>query len=139
VSALASSDGGLPPATPGFHYDDEDPELVAADMVDYPQRGGVIPEWGTANVPPCAATMTSPGVVAPEAAVVLVPVFVGIGERDVVPDPWSEPAAYPRSHDITVFVCPRMSHMHNFASTREQMWSRLHAWGNTVAHQTCVI
>ena len=139
VSALASPDGGLPPATQGFHYDDVDPEIVAADMIDYPQRRGVIPEWGTANVPPCAATMTSPGVVAPEAAVISVPVFIGVGERDVVPDPWSEPAAYPRSRDVTVFVCPKMAHMHNFAGTREQMWTRLHSWGEAVARQTCVV
>jgi hypothetical protein len=26
-----------------------------------------------------------------------------------------------------------MSHMHNFASTREQFWDRLHTWGEGVA------
>ena len=63
------------------------------------------------------------------------PVLVAVGERDVVPDPRAEPQAYTNSADITVFVCPRMSHMHNFASTREQFWSRLHGWGEGVAQR----
>ena len=33
-------------------------------------------------------------VVAEEAAAVDVPVFIGVGERDVCPDPWAEPASY---------------------------------------------
>ena len=59
--------------------------------------------------------------------------LVAVGERDVVPDPRAEPQAYAQSPDITVFMCPRMSHMHNFASTREQFWARLHSWGESVA------
>jgi hypothetical protein len=30
-------------------------------------------------------------------------------------------------------VCPRMGHMHNFASTRELFWRRIDAWGRWVA------
>jgi len=65
-------------------------------------------------------------------------VLVAVGERDVVPDPWMEPKAYKRSADITVFVCPTMAHMHNFASTRERFWTRLHSWGEAVAAQRAV-
>jgi pimeloyl-ACP methyl ester carboxylesterase len=126
-------ESGLPGTTPGFHYDDVPRDIVEADMRDYPTRGGTVPAWGSATIPPCAATMLSPGVVAPEAAVVSVPVFVGVGERDVVPDPRAEARAYARSRDVTMSVCPRMSHMHNFASTRERFWNRIHSWGNGVA------
>jgi len=49
-----------------------------------------------------------------------------------------EPKAYKRSADITVFVCPTMAHMHNFASTRERFWTRLHSWGEAVAAQRAV-
>ncbi|MEX1008695.1 MAG: hypothetical protein WD271_12740 [Acidimicrobiia bacterium] len=125
---------GLPITTWGFHYDDEPPDMVAEDMRDYPTRGGRVPVWGSATMPPCAVQMLEPGCVATEAAAIRVPVFVGVGERDVCPDPHSEPRAYEQSPDITVFVCPRMSHMHNFASTREQFWARLHAWGEGIAH-----
>ncbi len=126
-------DSGLPGTTPGFHYDDVPRDVVDADMRDYPARGGKLPAWASATMPPCAISMLSPGVVAPEAAVITVPVFVGVGERDVVPDPRAEPGAYPRSPDVTVSVCPRMAHMHNMASTRERLWQRLHSWGNGVA------
>jgi pimeloyl-ACP methyl ester carboxylesterase len=123
---------GLPAATWVFHYDDEPADVVAQDMTGYPLRERP-PVWGSATVPPCAAQMLDEGVVAREAAAITVPVFVGVGERDVCPDPRAEPTAYASSPDITVFVCPLMSHMHNFASTRELFWTRLHAWGETVA------
>lgn len=123
----------MPSTAAGFHFDDEPRDIVAADMVDYPTRRGELPVWGTATIPPSAMTMMSPGAVAPEAATITVPVFVGVGERDVCPDPMSEPKAYEQATDVTVFVCPRMSHMHNFASTRELLWARLHAWGDGVA------
>jgi pimeloyl-ACP methyl ester carboxylesterase len=129
---LAPADDGLPGTTPGFHYDDEPADLVAADMIEFPTRRGQMPEWGTPTIPPCAMSMLSPGAVAPEAASITAPVFVGAGERDVCPDPWSEPQAYKAATDVTVYICPRMSHMHNFASTREMFWARLYGWAETL-------
>ncbi len=123
---------GLPITTWGFHYDDEPADIVAEDMRGYPLREH-LPEWGSATMPPSAVQMLEPGCVASEAAAITVPVFVGVGERDVCPDPRAEPQAYARSPDITVFVCPRMSHMHNFAQHAEQFWARLHTWGDGVA------
>jgi pimeloyl-ACP methyl ester carboxylesterase len=124
---------GLPEIAAGFHYDDVPRAIVEADLVGFPFRRGVMPEWGTAKTPLCAISLLSPGVVAPEAAVIDIPVLVGVGERDVVPDPHEEPRAYRRSPDVTVHICPRMAHMHNFASTREAFWQRLHAWGDGIA------
>ena len=95
-----------------------------------------LPPWRSATAPACAANMLDPGTVAAEAAAVSVPVFVGAGERDVVPDPWIEPKAYRSANDVSLFVCPRMAHMHNFASTRERLWARLHAWGETIADES---
>ena len=132
---FALRDDGLPIVTWCFHYDDVPADIVAEDMRDYPTRGGAVPVWGSATIPPCATQMLDPGCVTAEAAAITTPVFVGVGERDVCPDPRAEPQAYTNSGDITVFVCPRMSHMHNFASTREQFWSRLHGWGEGVAQR----
>jgi hypothetical protein len=129
---FALDESGLPGAAPGFHYDDVPRDIVAADMGGFPVRAAA-PPWGTPTAPPCAISMLSPGVVGPEAAVITVPVFVGVGERDVVPDPRAEPRAYARSSDVTVSINPRMSHMHNFASTRERFWQRIHSWGTGVA------
>src|SRR3546814_10893950 len=77
--------------------------------------------------------MVAPGAVALEAAAITVPVLVAVGERDVVPDPWMEPKAFKSAHDVSVFVCPRMGHMHNFATTRSLFWQRIHSWGAGVA------
>ncbi len=132
ADAFAPRDDGLPIVTWGFHYDDEPADLVDEDMRGYPMRARM-PAWGSATMPPSAIEMIEPGCVSEEAAAITVPVLVAVGERDVVPDPRAEPQAYAHSPDITVFVSPRMSHMHNFASTREQFWARMHAWGEGVA------
>jgi len=130
---MHSSAGELPATTAGFHFDDEPPDVVAADMIGFPTRRGQLPPWASATIPPCAVTMMSPGAVAGEAAANTAPVIVGIGERDVCPEPLAEPRAYERATDVTVFVCPRMSHMHNFAGSRERMWRRLAMWGDGLA------
>lgn len=115
-----------------FHYDDLPPELVAIDL-NAKNADGSLPYWRSATTPPCAIQMVSPGTVAPEAAVISVPVLVVAGERDVLPNPMREPSAFQSANDVSVFVCPKMGHMHNFASTRHLLWSRLHHWGSAVA------
>ncbi|HEX5588451.1 MAG TPA: alpha/beta hydrolase [Acidimicrobiia bacterium] len=116
-----------------FHYDDVPADIVAADLGAGVDPAVALPEWRSATTPACAILMITPGTVASEAAAITVPVLVAVGERDVVPDPWMEPKAFPSSNDITVFVCPRMAHMHNFAGTREQFWRRIQSWGDGVA------
>jgi pimeloyl-ACP methyl ester carboxylesterase len=115
-----------------FHYDDVPDDIVARDLAAGLDESP-LPEWRSATTPACALFMVAPGTVATEAASIRVPVLVATGERDVVPDPWLEPKFYESTNDITVFVCPRMGHMHNFASTRERLWARIHAWGTGVA------
>ena len=86
-----------------FHFDDEPAEVVARDM-NSPIDD--LPPWRSATVPLCAGYGTSPGMVAGEAAAIAVPVLIGVGERDVVPEPHREPAAYKSATDITLVVCP---------------------------------
>jgi hypothetical protein len=117
-----------------FHWEDVPPDILRADIGGgYPLRRAPVPPFGSATIPPCAVTMMSPGAVAAEAAAVRVPVFVGVGERDVCPDPRAEPRAYANSTDVTVYVVPRMAHMHNFAGTRELLWARLEHWARGIA------
>jgi pimeloyl-ACP methyl ester carboxylesterase len=117
-----------------FFWEDVPSDLVEQDLAGYPLRGGAgAPPWGSPP-PPCAIAMLSPGVVSAEAARVDVPVLVGAGERDTVPEPDSEASAYPTA-DVSVFVAPRMAHMHNFASTREVLWRHTHSWGEAIAAQ----
>jgi alpha-beta hydrolase superfamily lysophospholipase len=134
MAAPPAPAGDEHPFTWAFHHDDEPADVVAQDMAAMAFDGAApLPPWRSTTFPACAVAMTSPGTVAAEAAAVTVPVFVGVGERDVVPDPWMEPKAYKSATDVSLFVCPRMAHMHNFAPTRERLWARLHAWGEGVA------
>jgi pimeloyl-ACP methyl ester carboxylesterase len=120
-----------------FHWPDEDPELLRADLDAYDPafgrvRGDGTCRWGSATTPGCAFTMVQPGTVAPEAMRIDVPVLSASGERDVVPDAWAEPTAYRSSRDVTVAVFPQMAHMHNFANTRQLLWKRLAGWVATI-------
>lgn len=121
-----------------FHYDDEPAEIVALDMAASAGKADPLPPWRSATTPPCGVYMVAPGAVALEAAAIRVPVLVAVGERDVVPDPWAEPKAYKSASDVTVHVCPRMGHMHNFAHTRHAFWQRVHSWGEGVAAMRAV-
>ena len=132
-SVIDSAEAGEHPFAWAFHYDDVPRDIVAADL----RTGDVtdsatLPPWSSASVPPCAMYMVAPGAVALEAATITVPVLVAVGERDVVPDPWMEPKAFKSATDISLFVCPRMGHMHNFAGTRREFWHRIHTWGTGV-------
>jgi alpha-beta hydrolase superfamily lysophospholipase len=126
--------GGEHPFAWSFHYDDVPRDVVAVDMAaSAAPDTEPLPPWRSRTTPPCGMYMVAPGTVATEAAAITVPVLSASGERDVVPDPWMEPKAFKSSNDVTVFVCPRMGHMHNFASTRYVFWQRIHSWGEGVA------
>jgi pimeloyl-ACP methyl ester carboxylesterase len=108
-------------------------EDVPADIVEQDTRGGypirtASPPYGSLTLPLCVVAMLSPGYIKAEAADLDIPVFIGVGDRDVAPDPRQEPAAYESATDITLFVCERMAHMHNFATTREKLWDRVADW-----------
>jgi hypothetical protein len=120
-----------------FHWDDEDPALVEADLESYVPytglvRGDQTTPWGSAGIPPCAITMMTPGSVRDEAGAIEAPVFVGSGARDTVPDPWAEPGAYRSSSFVAVSVTSRMAHMHNFAQTRAELWIRLSGFAHSL-------
>jgi pimeloyl-ACP methyl ester carboxylesterase len=117
-----------------FHWEDVPKDILHADMEGgYPLRRAPAPPFGSLTIPPCAVTMMSPGVIAREATAIRVPVLVGVGERDTCPNPLAEPAAYPNSADVAVYIIPRMAHMHNFASTRAQLWQLLEAWARRLS------
>ncbi len=119
-----------------FHWEDVAPDILEADMSGgYPIRR-TAPPFGSLTIPNCVVAMMSPGFVATEAAAVDVPIFLGFGERDTSQDVHREAAAFPNARDISLFVVPRMAHMHNFASTRRLLWDRLSEWSGMVANAT---
>jgi pimeloyl-ACP methyl ester carboxylesterase len=120
-----------------FHWDDEEPALVEPDLASYKPysgvaRGDATTPWGSDGVPASAITMMTPGAVAAEAAAIDVPVLVGCGERDVVPDPASEASAYPNATDVRILVVPAMAHMHNFSRNRAVLWEGIGEWARSI-------
>jgi pimeloyl-ACP methyl ester carboxylesterase len=116
-----------------FFCSDVPLDIVEADTCGgYPLREHA-PVFGSATLPNCAVTLMLPGAVATEAAALRCPVFIGLGDRDTAPDPRLEPSAYSRATDITMFICKQMAHMHNFASTRQDLWDRLVGWCRSLA------
>ena len=136
VLALRAGNGLDHPARRTFHHPDVPEPIVVADLTKLP-TGGSAARWSTRYLPggPAVAAHNplARGIVAEDAAAITVPVFVGTGEIDVVPDLRAEAAAYPGSSDLTLVEFARMAHMHNFASTRQRLWRRLEAWAGTVA------
>ena len=126
-----------------FHYDDVPQEVVEQDLAHYEAivtrgrhgaSGAEAAPWNSFTTPHEATRFTlTPGVVAPEAAAVTVPVLAAMGERDLVVDPLGEARAYRSAPSFDLFVCPRMGHMHNFASTRALFWERIHHFGEWCA------
>ena len=123
----------------GFHYDDVPAEVVEQDLAHYEDivagrsprtEGREAAPWMSFTTPHEATRFTlTPGIVAPEAAAVTVPVLSAMGERDLVVDPAGEARAFRSAFSFDLFVCPRMGHMHNFAGTRALLWERLHRFG----------
>jgi len=125
-----------------FHYDDVPADVVEQDLAHYeaivtrrqPPEGDNFGSWYSYTTPHDAARLTlTPRIIAPEAAAVTVPVLSAMGERDMVVDPLGESRAFLSAPSFDLFVCPRMGHMHNFASTRTLFWERIHRFGEWCA------
>lgn len=113
-----------------FHWHEEPPEVVAADMDPVH-----LAPWRSATVPACAAELMEPFAVARQAAAVRVPVLLVYGEQDVTVEPLADLAVFRSAPDLGLLLVPRSSHMHNFAPTRHLVWARLHAFAEQAVEQ----
>ena len=131
--AVANTGALLPDFHYPFHWDDEPEEIRRADMEGgYPIRR-TSPPFGSLTIPRCAVAMNSPSFYTPEVSHINVPVLMAFGERDVSPDMRREATAFFNSNDISIFIVPRMAHMHNFAETRHVLWQRVADWAEVQA------
>lgn len=80
---------------------------------------------------PAFASML-PGNVAAEAARIDVPVFLGLGERDMAGPPHEIPAAFPASQEVSLCVLPEAGHAHFLFASRTRLFARLAQWANTM-------
>jgi hypothetical protein len=76
-----------------------------------------------------------PGSFGPALAAIDVPVFLGLGSRDLTDATHEIPGQFPASRDVTLFVLPGAGHNHNVAANRERLWDRLALWVRAVARR----
>jgi pimeloyl-ACP methyl ester carboxylesterase len=116
-------------------------ELPAAARAGAIFNGGAVPAalaamravaCEVASVP--ALFSMIPGCAAPWAARVRVPVFLGIGERDITGPPHEIPASFPGSPDITLYIQPGASHSHFAFPTCHALFERS---GTFIEKLTC--
>ncbi|MDE0271108.1 MAG: hypothetical protein OXH92_01090 [Bryobacterales bacterium] len=113
---------------------------VPQAIIDEDTKGGypvrqTTPVYGSLTIPPCALNFIAPGFLASKAAKISVPVFIGYGDTDVLAEPDHEPAAYRSAASVEAAKFATMGHMHNFASTRQQLWDKLVAWMQELASE----
>jgi len=77
-------------------------------------------------IPRSAATAT---------AAIDVPVFLGVGDKDIAARPHELPAEFPASRDITLFVLEDSGHNHNVEPNRVQLWDRILGWSDELAER----
>jgi alpha-beta hydrolase superfamily lysophospholipase len=71
-----------------------------------------------------------PGCSAPWAARVGVPIFLGIGERDITGPPHEVSASFPASPDVTLYVQPGAGHSHFAFPSCELLFERIAGWAS---------
>jgi pimeloyl-ACP methyl ester carboxylesterase len=85
-----------------------------------------------ALLPMCAFLSMIPGNVLPEARQIASPVFLGVGEFDMVGPTHEVPASFTASRDVTLHVIPDTGHSHFLFPSRIELFDRLAAWARTV-------
>ena len=74
-----------------------------------------------------------PGNVAHEAASIDVPVFLGMGDRDIVGPPEQAPNAFPRSPRVELQVMPESGHSLFLFAARWTLFDALATWARSIA------
>jgi pimeloyl-ACP methyl ester carboxylesterase len=74
-----------------------------------------------------------PGNVAREAASIDVPVFLGVGDRDIVGAPGDMARAFQRSRAVASYVMPNTGHCHFLFASRFALFEAIAAWTRLVA------
>lgn len=162
IALLGFSTRGLPQFLPADVQDlAADPERLRARLVESARRffvhpypvirssGGDATLFGSTKADPRgiaalkqAADVLLPvpafqamlsGNVAHEAALIQVPVFLGLGERDMAGPPGAAPAAFTASASVQLEVLSETGHSHFLFPSRAALFDRLAAWvQNTV-------
>ena len=102
--------------------------MFLADDTPLPVRAALADHL-TALTYTSGLTAMVPGAVTPEMARIREPVFVGMGEHDLIPEPHRAVASYPSSPDVRLYVLPGAGHLVNQAANRHELWRRISDFG----------
>ena len=95
-------------------------------------RGGeAIKAVSDALLPVLAFQSMLPGNVLPEARQIQVPMFLGVGEKDMAGPPHEIPASFSASIDVTLYVMPGAGHSHFLFPIRLELFDRLADWAQS--------
>jgi hypothetical protein len=166
VANLGSMGAGLPQYLSDPQWANADMSAVRSSLVDMarvqfgagPSPGGTTPSGArgplfhaedvplsvraafrnlqTRLLPSCALATLIPSFTDTERAMITVPLFIGIGEHDLSPDPHDSVRRYTSATDVTLVVLPGSSHCHNQAGNRRQLWERLLVWARSVPNMS---
>ena len=73
-----------------------------------------------------------PGSTSPDCASIEVPVFLGIGDRDICGPTHAVPASFSASHDVTLLILPQTGHSHFLFVSCARLYARLADWARRV-------
>jgi len=104
--------------------------LLGVAVPDAAREG--ITRTGGALLAVVGLTSMIPGASAPELAAVDVPLFLGVGDRDITGDAHRIPAQFPSARDVTLYVLEESGHNHNVAPSRRRLWDRLGVWARSL-------
>jgi pimeloyl-ACP methyl ester carboxylesterase len=80
-----------------------------------------------------------PGSIGPALDTVDVPVFLGLGDRDIAGPPHAIPAIFPNSPDVTLTVLPETGHCQFIFPSRGELFRRIGEWTQFVVRDKGVI
>jgi pimeloyl-ACP methyl ester carboxylesterase len=107
-------------------------DLYGSDAAD--PRGVAALKAATDCLLPVPAFLSMiPGNVAPEAARIDVPVFLGLGERDMAGPPVEAPRAFTSSPDVRLEVFAGAGHSHFLFASRIDLFDRLAEWAHSLS------
>ena len=69
-----------------------------------------------------------PGSIRPEMEGVEVPIFLGIGDSDLIENPHTVPAEFPACKDISLIVLPQTGHNHFLYPTCTSFFEKMYRW-----------
>lgn len=129
---LSMARRAFPQPYPVMHSDGGEAGLFGSTHAD-PEGVKALKAANDVMLPVPALMSMFPGNVAPECAEIEVPVYLALGERDLIRKPEEVPAAFSSSRDVKLQILPKTGHSHFLFPARDQLFDGVAGWAKTIA------